>query len=132
MHHAHSSVLKTGVGRPPVEIEKENRGTRARKKKIEVAAAFKLAVTVLMRRRRTRSGKILRGTIKKIADNRAFTVPATIDDPAILNERSRKALKAKGVRVRFQAWPARSRCRRSEMQIPAVGFPDKVRNRRRR
>ena len=35
---------------------------------------------------KTRSGKILRGTIQKIADNKDFKVPATIDDPAILGE----------------------------------------------
>jgi len=35
---------------------------------------------------KTRSGKILRGTIQKIADNKEYNVPATIDDPAILDE----------------------------------------------
>jgi hypothetical protein len=35
---------------------------------------------------KTRSGKILRGTMKKIADNDAWTMPATIDDPAVLSE----------------------------------------------
>ena len=35
---------------------------------------------------KTRSGKILRGTIQKIADNKTYNVPATIDDPAILAE----------------------------------------------
>jgi len=48
-------------------------------------AAFKL-VAVVDRLPKTRSGKILRGTMAKIADNAAFKMPATIDDPAILDE----------------------------------------------
>ena len=48
-------------------------------------AAFKLA-TVVDRLPKTRSGKILRGTMVKIADNEEFKMPATIDDPAILDE----------------------------------------------
>jgi propionyl-CoA synthetase len=45
---------------------------------------------------KTRSGKILRGTIKKIADGEAWTTPATIDDPAILAEIG-SALKNHGI-----------------------------------
>jgi propionyl-CoA synthetase len=41
---------------------------------------------VVARLTKTRSGKILRGTMKKIADGDAWTMPATIDDPAILDE----------------------------------------------
>ena len=48
-------------------------------------AAFK-NVIVIKRLPKTRSGKILRGTIRKIADNEEYKVPATIDDPAILTE----------------------------------------------
>ena len=48
-------------------------------------AAFKLTITIA-RLPKTRSGKILRGTMKKIADGEAWTMPATIDDPAILDE----------------------------------------------
>jgi len=48
-------------------------------------AAFKLA-TVVQRLPKTRSGKILRATMVKIADGEAFKMPATIDDPAILDE----------------------------------------------
>ncbi len=48
-------------------------------------AAFKL-VTIVKRLPKTRSGKILRGTMKKIADDKAYKMPATIDDPAILGE----------------------------------------------
>jgi propionyl-CoA synthetase len=48
-------------------------------------AAFKLAM-VVARLPKTRSGKILRGTIKKIADHEPWTLPATIEDPAALDE----------------------------------------------
>jgi propionyl-CoA synthetase len=48
-------------------------------------AAFKLAV-VVKRLPKTRSGKILRATMVKIADGEAFKMPATIDDPDILDE----------------------------------------------
>jgi propionyl-CoA synthetase len=48
-------------------------------------ASFKLAM-VVARLPKTRSGKILRGTIKKIADGQPWTMPATIDDPAVLDE----------------------------------------------
>ena len=48
-------------------------------------AAFKLAL-VVDRLPKTRSGKILRATMVKIADSEAFKMPATIDDPAILDE----------------------------------------------
>ena len=48
-------------------------------------AAFKTAI-VIKRLPKTRSGKILRGTVRKIADNEPYKMPATIDDPAILDE----------------------------------------------
>ncbi|MDA9077526.1 hypothetical protein N9K39_04255, partial [Candidatus Pelagibacter sp.] len=47
--------------------------------------AFK-TVIIIKRLPKTRSGKILRGTIRKIADNEEYKVPATIDDPTILTE----------------------------------------------
>ena len=55
------------------------------RERIGPVASFKTA-TVVQRLPKTRSGKILRGTIQKIADNKEFKIPATIDDPAILNE----------------------------------------------
>jgi propionyl-CoA synthetase len=58
-------------------------------------AAFKLAITVA-RLPKTRSRTILRGTIKKIADGEPWTMPATIDDPAILDEIG-SAMKERGV-----------------------------------
>jgi propionyl-CoA synthetase len=86
-------VLKAGVNRPHEEIEREC--VALVRDKIGPVAAFKLAITVA-RLPKTRSGKILRGTIKKIADGDAWTMPATIDDPAILDEIG-SALKGKGV-----------------------------------
>jgi propionyl-CoA synthetase len=55
------------------------------RERIGPVAAFKLAV-VVDRLPKTRSGKILRGTMVSIADGKAFKPPATIDDPAILDE----------------------------------------------
>ncbi len=86
-------VLKAGVNRPPTEIEKEI--VALVREKIGPVAAFKLAITVA-RLPKTRSGKILRGTIKKIADGDKWTMPATIDDPAILDEIG-AAMKTHGV-----------------------------------
>ena len=53
--------------------------------KVGPVAAFKTAI-VVKRLPKTRSGKILRGTIRKIADQEEYKTPATIDDPAILDE----------------------------------------------
>ena len=55
------------------------------REKIGPVAAFKTA-TVVKRLPKTRAGKILRGTMQKIADSQPFNPPATIDDPAILGE----------------------------------------------
>jgi propionyl-CoA synthetase len=85
-------VLKSGVNRPPGEIEKEC--VALIREKIGPVAAFKIAITVA-RLPKTRSGKILRGTMKKIADGETWQMPATIDDPAILDEIG-TALKHKG------------------------------------
>jgi propionyl-CoA synthetase len=65
------------------------------REKIGPVASFRLAITV-PRLPKTRSGKILRGTIKKIADREPWTMPATIDDPAILDEIG-EALRGRGV-----------------------------------
>ncbi len=86
-------VLKAGVDRPVADIEQECVGLV--REKIGPVAAFKLAITVA-RLPKTRSGKILRGTMKKIADGDPWTLPATIDDPAILDEIG-AALKGRGV-----------------------------------
>jgi propionyl-CoA synthetase len=88
-------VLKAGVNRPVAEIEQEC--VALVRERIGPVAAFKLTITIA-RLPKTRSGKILRGTMKKIADGESWTMPATIDDPAVLDEIGR-ALKAKGVRA---------------------------------
>jgi propionyl-CoA synthetase len=76
-------VLKAGVTKSEGEIVKEV--IQLVRERIGPVAAFKTA-TVVKRLPKTRSGKILRGTIQKIADNKAYNVPATIDDPTILDE----------------------------------------------
>ncbi len=76
-------VLNSGVTRNSDEIIKEL--VEMIRDQIGPVAAFKKA-TIVKRLPKTRSGKILRGTIQKIADNREFKAPATIDDPAILDE----------------------------------------------
>jgi propionyl-CoA synthetase len=75
--------LSKGVNRPHAEITAEC--VKLVRDKIGPVAAFKLAV-VVDRLPKTRSGKILRATMVKIADGEAFKMPATIDDPAILDE----------------------------------------------
>jgi propionyl-CoA synthetase len=86
-------VLKAGVTREASEIEKEI--VALVRDKLGPVAAFKLAITVA-RLPKTRSGKILRGTIKKIADGDAWTMPATIEDPKVLEE-IQGALQGKGL-----------------------------------
>ncbi|HEX6013448.1 MAG TPA: propionyl-CoA synthetase, partial [Geminicoccaceae bacterium] len=76
-------VLKAGVAQDPAAIRQEL-VARVRDR-IGPVAAFKL-VAVVPRLPKTRSGKILRGTMKKLADGSEVKVPATIDDPAILDE----------------------------------------------
>jgi len=76
-------VLNAGVERDHAEIVAEV--IKMVRERIGPVAAFKTA-TVVKRLPKTRSGKILRGTIQKIADNKEYKAPATIDDPAILGE----------------------------------------------
>nr|MDJ0783218.1 AMP-binding protein [Desulfosarcinaceae bacterium] len=76
-------VLNAGVDRDHGEIVKET--IQMVRERIGPVASFKTA-TVVKRLPKTRSGKILRGTIQKIADNQTYKTPATIDDPTILGE----------------------------------------------
>jgi propionyl-CoA synthetase len=76
-------VLKAGVTRAHADIEKEV--VALVRERLGPVAAFKLAITV-GRLPKTRSGKILRGTIKKIADGEPWVLPATIEDPKVLDE----------------------------------------------
>ncbi len=76
-------VLNAGCDRPDNEIVREC--VQLVRLKIGPVAAFKQAV-VVKRLPKTRSGKILRGTMQKIADAEKWTMPPTIDDPVILDE----------------------------------------------
>ncbi len=76
-------VLNAGVERDHGEIVREV--VEMVRERIGPVAAFKTAV-VVKRLPKTRSGKILRGTMQKIADGQPYKTPATIDDPAILDE----------------------------------------------
>jgi len=76
-------VLKAGAGASPEEIEREC--VALVRERVGPVAAFRLAV-VVKRLPKTRSGKILRGTMKKIADGAEWAMPPTIDDPATLEE----------------------------------------------
>ncbi|WP_264046691.1 propionyl-CoA synthetase [Methylobacterium flocculans] len=76
-------VLKSGVDRASQAIEGEL--VALVREQIGPVAAFKLALTV-QRLPKTRSGKILRGTMKRIADGEAWTTPPTIDDAGVLDE----------------------------------------------
>lgn len=76
-------ILNSGVERPNADIEAEV--VKLVRETIGPVAAFKHVVTV-SRLPKTRSGKILRGIMQKIADDKPYKAPATIDDPAILDE----------------------------------------------
>jgi len=75
--------LNAGVNRKPLEIINES--VLLVREKIGPVASFKKAV-IIERLPKTRSGKVLRGTMLKIANGEKFKVPATIDDPSILDE----------------------------------------------
>ena len=86
-------VLNSGVTRDVAAIEREV--VALVRDKIGPVAAFKMVVTI-KRLPKTRSGKILRGTMQKIADNEPWKMPATIDDPAIMDEIT-ASLKERGI-----------------------------------
>ena len=85
-------VLKSGVDRDAEVITREL--IQRVRDEIGAVAAFKRAI-VVPRLPKTRSGKVLRKTMRSIANGEHLTVPATIDDPAILDE-IREALGAPG------------------------------------
>jgi propionyl-CoA synthetase len=76
-------VLKSNVKRDPAPIVKEL--LKMVRDQIGTFASLK-QVVVVKRLPKTKSGKILRGTIRKIVDGRKYTIPSTIDDPAVLKE----------------------------------------------
>ena len=84
-------VLKTGTNKEDKDISKEC--IEMVRNKIGPVAAFK-TVIVVKRLPKTRSGKILRGTVRKIADKEEYKIPATIDDPKILDEIKDSFIKA--------------------------------------
>jgi propionyl-CoA synthetase len=86
-------VLNAGTNRDGAEVEREV--VALVRDRIGPVAAFKSVVTI-KRLPKTRSGKILRGTMQKIADHEVWSMPATIDDPAVLEEIS-EALREKGM-----------------------------------
>jgi propionyl-CoA synthetase len=86
-------VLNAGVNRDTSEIEQEV--VQLVREEIGPVAALKTVMTV-KRLPKTRSGKILRGTMRQIADCEPWNMPATIDDPAILDEIT-VALQARGM-----------------------------------
>ncbi len=76
-------VLRTGAKASEAQIVIDV--VRMVRERIGPVAAFRSA-TVIKRLPKTRSGKVLRGTMKKIADSQPFRAPATIEDPAVLDE----------------------------------------------
>ena len=86
-------VLKAGVSKSEEDIQKEC--VKMIRERIGPVAAFKTAI-VIKRLPKTRSGKVLRGTMRKIADKEEYKMPATIDDPAILTEIT-ESLKSAGI-----------------------------------
>lgn len=85
-------VLKEGAKKDDKAIVTEL--VQMIREQIGAVASFKQAI-VVKRLPKTRSGKILRGTMRKIADSKDFQIPSTIDDPAVLDE-IREGLKTIG------------------------------------
>ncbi len=85
-------MLKAGVVRPADEVERE--AVQLARDRVGPVASFKTAL-VVAGLSKTRSGKILRGTMRKIAEGEGYPLPATIDEPAVLAEIDR-ALAAAG------------------------------------
>jgi len=84
-------VLKAGVKRSVKEVEHE--AIELVRERIGPVASFKAAL-VVAGLPKTRSGKILRGTMRRIADGEDYQMPATIDDPAVLGEVSEVLMRA--------------------------------------
>jgi len=77
------AVLKSGIERDEEELNQEL--VKMIREEIGAIANFKHSA-IVKRLPKTRSGKILRGIMRKIADSQKFSMPSTIDDPAILGE----------------------------------------------
>ena len=85
-------ALKAGVTKDNETISKEC--VQLVRDKVGPVAAFKIAI-VVKRLPKTRSGKVLRGTMRKIADKEDYKMPATIDDPTILDEIKESLIQSK-------------------------------------
>jgi propionyl-CoA synthetase len=94
------AVLKAGAKKTPEEIRKEL--TKLIRDEIGPIACYK-ETAIVGRLPKTRSGKILRGSMRKIADGEEFKIPSTIDDPAILSE-IESALKGIGYAKKDKAY----------------------------
>ena len=77
------AVLNSNVTRSPDEVASEL--VKRVREELGAVAAFKL-IAIVMRLPKTRSGKILRATMRKVANGQEYEMPATIDDPAIIDE----------------------------------------------
>ena len=86
-------VMKAGVARDTAAIEAEC--VQQVRDAIGAVAGLKTVIAI-KRLPKTRSGKILRGTMRRIADDEPWKLPATIDDPAILDEIS-EVLSVRGI-----------------------------------
>jgi len=84
-------ILKNGTTKSEADITTEC--VSMIRQKLGPVAAYKKTI-VLKRLPKTRSGKVLRGTMRKIADREEFNLPPTIDDPLILDEIKESLLSA--------------------------------------
>ena len=114
-------VLKNGVNRPHAEIEREL--VALVRERIGPVASFRDA-RVVPRLPKTRSGKILRASIRKIADGEASPVPPTIEDPTALEETRRRLARRALKRASFAA---ANRMTPSETTIAGTSRPASVR-----
>src|SRR5919198_5675381 len=116
-------VTKAGVTRSEGDIVREL--VDRIRAEIGPVAAFKTAL-VVKRLPKTRSGKILRGTMKRIADSQEYTTPATIDDPAILGEIT-DALQTKGYATCLRGGFARTGATAARRRrLPAPGAATRI------
>lgn len=83
------AVLKTGTAKDAREVQREI--VAMVRDEIGALACLK-DVSIVARLPKTRSGKVLRGTIRKITDGEEYTIPSTIDDPEVLNEIKRATM----------------------------------------
>ena len=115
-------VLKSGVDRDAKVIQKEL--VNKVRDEIGPVAAFK-TVAIVQRLPKTRSGKILRGTMKSIADGKDYKVPATIDDPQILEEIAVGACRdrVRPARLGAALREGPDRLQRGLRALPAVRLP---------